>query len=289
MPASGDSLSEQPERSYHPSTFIRGSAALHAAAVVALIGRAQLWPWALSAVVANHLALTAAGLWPRAALLGPNRTRLPPAAAARREIAITIDDGPDGAVTPRVLDILDAHRARATFFCLGERVLAHPALAREIVARGQEIGNHSYRHLKRFSVLGPRALADEVLRTQQAVAAVTGVSPRFFRAPFGFRSPLLEPVLARSGLQLVSWTRRGFDTVNGSAAQVLRRLTRGLGSGDIMLLHDGHAAQNSAGVPVILEVLPPLLCALRESHLATVTLSQALAAPGCGPLAAGAA
>ena len=74
------------------------------------------------------------------------RTCPPPSRRARAAVAITIDDGPDPEVTPRVLDLLDEHGARATFFCIGERVERYPALARDIVARQHEIGNHSYRH-----------------------------------------------------------------------------------------------------------------------------------------------
>ena len=86
------------------------------------------------------------------------------------------------------------------------------------------------------------------------------------------------PVLARLGLQLASWTRRGFDTVNGDATAVLARLTRSLAAGDIVLLHDGHAARSRAGVPVILEVLPRLLDAVAARALEPVTLRGSLAA-----------
>jgi peptidoglycan-N-acetylglucosamine deacetylase len=271
--------------SWRPSPAIRGSVALHVGAAAVALVRPAWWPWALSAVVANHLLLTAAGLWPRSRLLGPNWTHLPPSAragdansgAAASAVAITIDDGPDPELTPRVLDVLDEHAAQATFFCIGERVAAHPAVARAIAARGHEIGNHSYRHLNRFSLLGPGSLAGEIHSAQQAIAAATGETPQFFRAPAGLRNPFLEPVLARANLQLVSWTRRGFDTVNGSTRSVLGRLTRHLAAGDILLLHDGHAARTAAGTPVILEVLPRLLAALAAAQLTPITLRAALA------------
>src|SRR2546430_2585543 len=189
----------QPRR---PSALLRGSVALHLGAVGALLARPRWWPWALGAVLADHLLLTAAGLWPRSRLLGPNWTRLPPAAGGggAGAIAITIDDGPDPDVTPRVLALLEAHGARATFFCIGERVARHPGLAREIVRRGHAIENHSQRHLQRFSLLGPRALAREIGCAQQTIAAATGEVAQFFRAPAGLRNPFLEPVLARDGL-----------------------------------------------------------------------------------------
>jgi peptidoglycan-N-acetylglucosamine deacetylase len=264
------------QRAVHKSTaLIRASVALHVGALGAVLVRPPLWPWALSAIVADHLLLTAAGLWPRAHLLGPNWTRLPHSGGDARAVAVTLDDGPDPEVTPRVLALLDEHRAQATFFCVGERVARHPQLTREIVARGHCVENHSQRHLNRFSLLGPRALAAEIDRAQQNILAATGQLPRFFRAPAGLRNPFLEPVLARAGLQLVSWTRRGFDTVSRDPVRVLRRLTRRLRAGDILLLHDGHAARAAGGVPVVLEVLPHLLGALETAGLKSVTLRAA--------------
>ncbi len=261
---------------WKPTAAIQASFAIHASALVVLLARPHLWPWVLGAVVADHLVLTAAGLWPRSKLLGPNWTHLPDAAAATGAVAITIDDGPDPAITPRVLDLLDQHSAKATFFCVGELVEQHAELAREIVSRGHSIENHSQHHLHRFSVLGPKGVAAEIELAQHTIEAVTGERPRFFRAPAGLRSPFLEPVLARLGLRLASWTRRGFDTVNPDASVVFQRLTRGLRGGDILLLHDGHAACTSSGTPVILEVLPTLLQAVAAARLRPVTLRSAL-------------
>lgn len=277
MPALSDRPPEKRRTAYHPSTLIRASVALHVAAAGAVILQPGSWPWALTAVVANHLALTAAGLWPRAALLGPNMTRLPLAATARREVAITIDDGPDPEITPRVLELLDEHRARASFFCVGERITRFPELAREIVSRGHGVENHSQRHRHSFSLLGPLGLRTEIASAQTSIAAATGLAPVFFRAPAGLRNPFLEAVLTREGLKLVSWTRRGFDTVSSSPDAVLARLTRDLKAGDILLLHDGHAGRAADGTPVILAVLPRLLEAAREAGLTPVTLRTACA------------
>ena len=127
-------------------------------------------------------------------------------------------------MTPAVLDLLDAHGAHATFFCIAERARAHPALCREIVRRGHSVQNHSDRHSHRFSLLGPRAMAREIAAAQAALADITGEAPRFFRAPAGLRNPFLAPVLQRLDLQLVSWTRRGFDTVRRDPAAMLARL-----------------------------------------------------------------
>lgn len=258
--------------------LLRASLGGHAAAAALLVAAPQAAPWALGGLALNHAVLTAAGLWPRSRLLGPNLTRLPGASAARGEIALTLDDGPDPAVTPAALDLLERHGARATFFCIAERVAAQPALAREIVARGHSLQNHTARHRHDFSLSGPRRMAREIERAQQLIADATGIVPRFFRAPAGLRNPFLDPVLHRLGLRLVSWTRRGFDTRERDPRRVLARLSRALAGGDILLLHDGHAARDAAGRAVSLAVLPALLERCRAAGLRCVTLDAALAA-----------
>ncbi|WP_374262693.1 polysaccharide deacetylase family protein [Zoogloea sp.] len=259
---------------WQPSPFLTLSAGLHAAAGVGLLVDPAGWPVAVGALLANHAALTAAGLLPRSRLLGPNLTRLPPAAVARREIALTIDDGPDPAVTPRVLGLLDAADARATFFCIGRRAAAHPGLVRDIVARGHAVENHSEHHWKRFSTLGYAAMRAEVAAAQASLGALAGRAPRFFRAPAGLRNPFLDPALAHLDLRLAAWTRRAYDTRNGNPQQVLARLGDGLAAGDILLLHDGNAARTPDGQPVILAVLPPLLARIRAAGLTPVTLAE---------------
>lgn len=271
-------------RPWRPTPLVLLSLALHAALGLALLLTPLLglgwtfWGWGLALFVLDHAILCAAGLWPRSTLLGPNHRRLPAAAAARGEVALTIDDGPDPAVTPRILDLLDRHGARATFFCIGDRAAAHPDLVRAIAIRGHRVENHSQGHPLRFSTLGPRGLAREVGAAQATLAALAGSAPRFFRAPAGLRNPFLEPVLARCGLELATWTRRGFDTRCGDAATVLARLTRNLASGDILLLHDGNAAPGPDGEPVVLAVLPRLLDALAAQGLTPVTLDAAIPA-----------
>lgn len=258
------------------SPLIKTSFALHAGALAGFVARPDFWPWALGAIAVNHVILTAAGLWPRSSLLGPNWVRLPVAAAERGEIAITIDDGPDPEVTPRVLDILDAHGAKASFFCIGVRALQHPELCREIVKRGHTVENHGQHHFLHFAMLGPKRMREEIQAAQDTLAEVTGVAPRFFRATAGLRNPFLDPILAGLDLHLASWTRRAFDSRNGDPDLVVAKLLDGLGSGDILLLHDGHAARTPAGEAVILEALPRVLGAVKSAGLHPVTLRSAL-------------
>jgi peptidoglycan/xylan/chitin deacetylase (PgdA/CDA1 family) len=254
---------------------------VHLGAAAATLARPRVWPWALGAVVANHLSLAAAGLWPRSQLLGPNWTRLPTPNGVAAGVAITIDDGPDPDVTPQVLSQLAEYHAHATFFCVGVRVERYADLAREIVSRGHNIENHSQRHRHNFSLMGPGGMSAEISAAQDSILRVTGSSPRFFRAPAGLRNPFLDPILARLQLRLASWTRRGFDTVSANADAVYRRLANPLQDGDILLLHDGNAARSRSGKPVILEVLPRLLDALALKQLRPVTLRSALSPPTC--------
>lgn len=264
--------------------MLRASVILHGLALLLLLWQPHTWPWLLAGLALNHAVIVALGLWPRSTGLGPNVLRLPAEAVRRREIALTIDDGPDPEVTPAVLDQLQAAGVVATFFCIGERVQAHPELAREIVARGHSLQNHSQRHDHRFSFSGPAAFARELQAAQRAIGQVTGVAPTCFRAPAGLRNPFLAPVLQRLGLHLVSWTRRGFDTRERDPERVLQRLCRDLAPGDILLLHDGNVARTSAGRPVVLEVLPELLARCQAAGLRPVTLPQAL--PVLSPRAA---
>jgi peptidoglycan/xylan/chitin deacetylase (PgdA/CDA1 family) len=258
------------------SPILSASALVHAGAAAAAVIEPGAWPWALGAVVANHGVLTAAGLWPRSRWLGPNWVHLPAASAARGEVAITIDDGPDPAVTPRVLAQLAQFDASATFFCVGERVRRYPDLAREILRQGHVIENHSQRHRHDFSLLGPGRMRREIAEAQDSIAQVTGTTPSFFRAPAGLRNPFLQPVLDALQLRLASWTRRGFDTVNGNPDVIYKRLTTALQARDILLLHDANAARGPAQMPVILDVLPRLLETLRARRLTPVTLRATL-------------
>ena len=268
---------------WRPSRAIGASIALHAAAVGLLCVRPAWWPLLLSAVVANHALLTFAVLSPRSRLLGPNLSRLP--AGAGEAVGLTFDDGPDPAVTPRVLDILARAGVTASFFCIGIRARAHPTLVQAIAAAGHSVENHSLTHPLGFASRMPPGLRREVGGAQMILTSLAGRPARFFRAPFGFRSPALDFVLARAGLRHVAWTRRGYDTVCRDPAVVLRRLLRGVAAGDILLLHDGNGARTVQGDPVVLEVLPALLAALAARRLRPMSLPDAIdgaaAAEGC--------
>jgi peptidoglycan/xylan/chitin deacetylase (PgdA/CDA1 family) len=235
-----------------------------------------IWQWTLAAVIVNHLLIHATVImWPYSRLLGPSMIRLPAAAALRGEVALTFDDGPDPIVTPQVLDLLDRYGAKASFFCIADKTIAYPELTREIIRRGHSVENHTYSHPHTFPFFGPDAMQREIGSAQNAIHAITGIFPIFFRAPMGVRNPFLAPVVERAGLRYVNWTRRGFDTFAKSAEPVFQRLYRGLAAGDILLLHDGCSFRPHGGSPVILEVLPRLLEYLQTRDLRSVALQSA--------------
>ncbi len=283
---------------YRPSPFVVVSIALHAviAALMLFAAARAYWLEFVLVLALNHAALTLAGLWPKSQLLGQNWIKLKPAAPSARSpqpqtlsteatvapkrVAITIDDGPDPAVTPKVLEILHRFNVKATFFCIAQRVEQYPDLARSIVAQGHAIENHSYTHSHAFSLWGPKSLHTDISKAQDTIERIVGRKPVFFRAPAGLRNPFLDYVLQKNQLQLAAWTRRGFDTQSADAGLVFRRLTQQLSDNDILLIHDG----NSARIPpsnlgngsfVIEQMLPKLLAHLRDLRIACVRMDQA--------------
>ncbi|ADI30684.1 polysaccharide deacetylase family protein [Methylotenera versatilis] len=264
-------------RNWQPTLLIKISVILHVVLLAALLAAPQLWHWLLAIFIANQLVISVVGLLPRSNWLGPNWTKLPQAATRRHEIALTIDDGPNPLVTRPVLEILDRYQVKATFFQIGEHAMQHPELCREIIERGHAIENHSQRHKLYFSLMGSNGIMREITDGQETLSRITGIRPKFFRAPAGLRNPFLEPVLSRLGLILVSWSVRAFDTQITDTEKVKKTLISGLKPGAIILLHDGNAARSKTNVPIIIAVLPDLLEAARAKGLHFVTLAEAAA------------
>lgn len=265
-----------PPRSWQPGPLHWLMAGSHLAGVASIAAQPAWWPWAVGAMLGSHALNFAFGFVPGSSALGPVISKLPPSAAGRGEIALTFDDGPDADVTPRVLDMLDADGARATFFCVGARARAHPQLVREIVARGHAVENHAFKHSYAFGFYGVRRLVRDIGEAQKALADITGVAPQFFRAPFGIRTPLTEPALARLGLRCVAWNVRSLDSIDDDAVRVASRIVRRWVPGAIVLLHDGIEGRRRRGAPSVLGALPAVLAAMRERKWRSVTVRSAL-------------
>ncbi len=266
---------------WRPRPLIAVSILLHVFALVVSLAVPGAWRCALAAIAANHALLTLATFFPNTRWLVDSKKRLP---VWQKDacVALTFDDGPDPEVTPLVLNVLEQHAAGATFFCIGERAAAQPALMKEIRARGHSVGNHSLRHKPFFTLMGISAQRQE-LAAAETVLRETGPTSGLVRVPLGMCSPLSDWVFHSLGLQHVGWTCRGFDTQTGDAARVAARITKDVREGDIILLHDGNAALDSNGRPITVAVLESLLSTLKQRGLRSVSLDAAAVVPARAP------
>ncbi len=196
------------------------------------------WGWAigLPALVASHVPLWWGTLWPHSRVFGPVLNRL---TTPERVVWLTIDDGPSEDTTA-LLNLLEAHGAKATFFLVGERAAKQPERVREILRRGHGIGNHSTTHPShRFWALGPASMQREITDTQQILTDIIGTPPRWFRAVVGMSNPFVAASLKRHGLARAAWSARGFDGVEADPQKIVMRIERNLRPGAIVLLHEG--------------------------------------------------
>ena len=201
----------------------------------------NLLPAMVSSGVAAAAGIAAWGaVAPSSELFGPTVRHT----ASSRKIALTFDDGPNPAVTPRLLELLDRYSVRATFFLIGKFARACPELVKEISARGHPLGNHSDTHANLF--WQTRAgIRDELARCQEAIAAAAQAEPpRWMRPPYGFRSPLLRGEIRRAGMRGVAmWSKICSDWKPQPPERLIEKLSRVARPdrpwGDIVVLHDG--------------------------------------------------
>lgn len=206
-------------------------------------GRARRPGWATAAAglaaVAGGAAVLQAG--PGLTGLRPVRMALFPGLAGCGDaghVAVTFDDGPDPAATPRFLRVLAEHGVRATFFMLGTMAARHPALAAEVAAAGHDVAVHGWLH-RYLPLRGPRAIRDDLARARDVIAAATGTLPWLMRPPYGVLSTPGLVAARRLGLTPVLWTAWGREWAAGaSPGSVHATLTAGLAGGGTVLLHD---------------------------------------------------
>lgn len=193
------------------------------------------------AAVAGALAAVASfGMRPDSQLFG--RTLV--AGNDPDELALTYDDGPNERSTPDLLDVLDRHNVRATFFLIGRYVRQCPRLVREIHAAGHLVGNHTMSH-PFLANKSSRYIRAELGQCNALLEDTLGAPVRYFRAPFGARRPAVLRCARELGLEPVQWNVQGNDWEPIGTAAILRRVERGLrgargrGRGSNVLLHDG--------------------------------------------------
>ena len=187
-----------------------------------------------------------------------------------RRIALTFDDGPDPQRTPALLEALAELQVPATFFLLGHKVDANPALAARIARDGHEIGNHTYSHpympLKRS-----RTIAKELAATDAAITAATGHTPTLMRPPYGGRSPRNVRACQRAGKRVVLWDVNSFDWKGISAEAIAARVLSRVRPGSIILLHEARD-----GGEVTIDAVRMLVPALRARGYEMSTVSRTL-------------
>jgi peptidoglycan/xylan/chitin deacetylase (PgdA/CDA1 family) len=247
-------------------------------------------PWLIgvpSAIVAGLAGLTSfSAADPRAQLFGPTvyRTNGPD------QLALTFDDGPNPAITPKLLELLAKHNARATFFLVGKFVHDSPSLTKEIAAQGHTLGNHTKTHPNLF-FCGPRETSEELQRCTDEIHQATWATPRWFRPPFGFRSPWVGEIALRQGMRTATWTLLPGDWRNKPAEWLIERMNpiaeragkklpvasdKGL-TGDVLCLHDGDYLHPNGDRARTLAALEYWLPRWSDLGLKFVTMDETLA------------
>ncbi len=168
-------------------------------------------------------------------------------------VYLTFDDGPDPAFTPRILDILERHASRGTFFVTGKVASTHPELTREILSRGHVVGSHDYLH-RSLAGISRRGAEMELSRAVERLEEIIQREVRLFRPPFGRFNSVVLTMARRLDLTIVLWSLSLADWKSPEPAQLAQRFVRRARPGDIVLLHDsGHGTEN------LLTALPEML------------------------------
>ena len=230
--------------------------------------------WAGAGVAAGAgaaVGLVARGMFsPRSRLLGP--VVFHGTAASPPRVALTFDDGPDERTTPRILEVLERYKVPAAFFVIGCNVQRHPALVAQMHRAGHMVGNHSYHHARLGTFRRLRYWRQELARTDDVIAPIVGGRPRLFRPPMGFRNRHIARVVREGQYVATTWTVRALDSLNSSAARILKRLDLRSEAGSILALHDGQEPGRFRDLRSTIEALPQLIERLRDRGLEPVRL-----------------
>ncbi|MDL5156785.1 polysaccharide deacetylase family protein [Actinomycetospora termitidis] len=172
-----------------------------------------------------------------------------------KAVALTFDDGPDPATTPRILDLLAQHRVHAVFCMVGQAARAHPDLVRRVVAEGHRLCNHTITHDPGIGARTPDVMNRQLQASRDMlVQASGGADVDYFRAPEGKWSPALVRTSAQDGMRALGWTVDPLDWTTPGAAAIVTRVQQRMHPGAVVLLHDGGGprAQSVAAVEQLL-------------------------------------
>ena len=197
--------------------------------------------------------------------------------SGKNAVALTFDDGPDPLMTPQLIDLLDKHDVKATFFVTGKKASAHPEIIKQIVRHGHSIGNHSYSHDFLVPFKGSQAIVREIESTQ-VVLSKLGLMPLAFRPPAGITSPGMLPALLKTGLYIVNYSCRPLDGGNRRIRNIARKILKRIRPDDIILLHDNRPS-NERLIPHWLKEVELTLSGLKVKGLAILPLSELIGKP----------
>jgi peptidoglycan/xylan/chitin deacetylase (PgdA/CDA1 family) len=188
-------------------------------------------------------------------------------------VALTFDDGPTP-YTDRLLSILTANKAKATFFEIGNKVAANPAGAKRVVEAGMELGNHTWEH-PNMTTLPPENVPSQLSRANDAIAAATGVTPKLWRPPGGLTNAAVNEQAGKAGLAGILWDVIPYDWINDSNTAASRLLLMSqIKPGSVVLLHDSY----SSTVDIVEQFIPVLKA--NDYHFVTVSQLLGQRAPG---------
>jgi peptidoglycan/xylan/chitin deacetylase (PgdA/CDA1 family) len=191
----------------------------------------------------------------------------------RRLAALTFDDGPSEAHTPRILDVLADRGVQATFFVIGRHAEGLPAVVARAAREGHQIGNHGYDH-RVLPLHGPAFTREQISRTSEIIHRACGTRPVLFRAPRGWRNPWVNRVARSRGCTTVGWTLGVWDTDRPGAEVIVERVRRGIAPGCVLLLHDGRGMEPGADASQIVQALPAIIDLFEAGGYRLVTISE---------------
>jgi len=196
------------------------------------------WIEGLAILFLSHVAFFATMFVPSYQGFGPVITRF---TTRNRAVWLTIDDGPDPATTPGILDLLKRSNAQATFFLIGEKIKMHPDLVRQIVDAGHTVGNHTQTHpILDFWRMFPNEIEWQIDAFTETATQFGINTSLLFRSPAGIKSPFLHAILAQRNLRLIGWNCRAYDTRLDDPEEIVRRLMQSVEPGSIILFHESH-------------------------------------------------
>ncbi|HEX6575499.1 MAG TPA: polysaccharide deacetylase family protein [Gemmatimonadaceae bacterium] len=190
---------------------------------------------------------------------------------ADHNVALTFDDGPNPDATPRILDALGEHGVKATFFVLGAHAERWPDLVKRVVDEGHQIGNHGYFH-KKLHLKSPFYVRRDIALGKRAIERAGGDSPRFFRAPHGFRSPWVTAIAQSFGERTIGWSLGVWDSDRPGVKAIVDRTINGAKPGSIILLHDGDGYNINGDRSQTAAAVPEIISGLRDRGMKFVTL-----------------